>query len=525
MPELTAAVAVSVAVLALLPVLVVARFALVTLADALYSHFFTQLGTIPEPPLPFLRRVTVGHGLMRHFLTSNSVDAAAQFNEWRAVHGSMFIVRSLFGAPQVFCMSVEAVRRVTLQKPLLYRKTEQMRVMTAGFVGRKGIFLAEGSEHTAIRRAVSPALHHEALKVVEGVFREEGRRFCTRLSEAGKELDVYTEAGAATFRVIALACFGEGSMSEEQLSDMREAYLASLIEAPERLMRRVMLQTFFGFLNPDWFDNNKQEKRYFQNMIYKLCETAQNASKSPESYKRASVESKTASVKAVPRSRLLSLMIDEDTKFSVTHTQMVETVMSFMAAGQATTAMSVSWTLYLLCKHPDWQRRLRAELDSKWTEHNSQEELDGLPVMHRIIKESLRLYPPGHTLGRTLSKPDVLDGVELPKGTTIRLPILAMHRDEVAWGADASEFRPDRFLPEQEAKRPTLLWCPFLFGPRGCIGQRFAMLEMKTFIAHVISQLEVFVDESRDPPPQVFGSLGHPRNMRLYVRPRTVPPI
>eukprot|EP00177_Eucheuma_denticulatum_P005659 GFKZ01010302.1.p1 GENE.GFKZ01010302.1~~GFKZ01010302.1.p1 ORF type:complete len:121 (+),score=15.24 GFKZ01010302.1:176-538(+) len=114
-----------------------------------------------------------------------------------------------------------------------------------------------------------------------------------------------------------------------------------------------------------------------------------------------------------------------------------------------------------------------------------------------------------------------LSGYELRKGTVLRLPVLAIQRDPAIWGPDAEEFNPDRFLRAEEVARLRMYWCGFSFGPRNCIGQRFALLEMKAFIAQLVKRKEIYVKPS-DPEPTCRGAFMTPINMKVYFRDRKV---
>lgn len=218
---------------------------------------------------------------------------------------------------------------------------------------------------------------------------------------------------------------------------------------------------------------------------------------------------------------LLELMIDEQTKESISLEEMVGTVLSFLAAGQATTSIAVCWVLYLLAKEQEWQMRVYEEL-KQWKEADGLDALDRLPILHRVMKETLRLYPPSCFVERSSCKDVEIDGFKIPSGMTVRIPITAVQRNEDIWGPDRHEFNPDRFLDEETVERTKMYWCVFLFGSRGCIGQRFAMLEIKAFVAQVVNRVEVYIKPTEDPAPTSHGPFATPEGLKLYFRDRTI---
>jgi cytochrome P450 len=176
-----------------------------------------------------------------------------------------------------------------------------------------------------------------------------------------------------------------------------------------------------------------------------------------------------------------------------------------MFAGSDTTSLAVTWTLLLLAKHPPIQDRLRAELCSLSRPDNlgdeavlaHYQELAAAPFLDKVCRESMRIVPPVHSSLRVATQDDVLpeskggEGVHILKGTFVHIPIEAMNLDREIWGKDGWAFVPDRWdnLPEAVKSLPGLYANTLTFsaGPRSCIGQRFSLIEMKTFLYVLIT--------------------------------------
>jgi cytochrome P450 len=178
---------------------------------------------------------------------------------------------------------------------------------------------------------------------------------------------------------------------------------------------------------------------------------------------------------------LLSMLLsarDEETGEGLSDRELRDQILTFIVAGHETTAVALSWTIALLCRHPEVQERLRAEVaDVLGGRIPAAEDLPGLASARRVVEESLRLYPPVYAVARDAAAEDEIGGYRIPARSTVILSPYVTHRHPAFW-PDAEAFDPDRFLPERSDERPRFAWFPFLGGPHQCIGEEFAMLEM-----------------------------------------------
>ncbi|XP_074566270.1 cytochrome P450 714B3-like [Curcuma longa] len=186
-------------------------------------------------------------------------------------------------------------------------------------------------------------------------------------------------------------------------------------------------------------------------------------------------------------------------------------------AGHETTAVAASWCLMLLALHPEWQARARAEAVEVCGGGRSPDAnaLQKMKILTMVIQETLRLYPPGAFVAREALRDVDLTGLRVPAGVNIYVPVTVLHHDSSIWGPDPHRFDPDRFARSSSSSttaagcRPPHTYLPFGAGPRTCLGQNFAMAELKV----VLSLLLLRFDFDLSP------AYCHSPCMRLIVEP------
>ena len=176
-------------------------------------------------------------------------------------------------------------------------------------------------------------------------------------------------------------------------------------------------------------------------------------------------------------------------------------LLTFAAAGHETTAKALTWTLYLLARAPEWQDQVAEEvIRVAGTGPIEARHLDDLEITRRVLKESMRLYPPAPVLGRMATRQVDIGGHQFRPGTMLVIPIWAIHRHRALWD-DPDRFDPDRFLPAREETMQRSQYMPFGFGPRICIGMAFAMMEAVILLATFVRAMRFGWDGRLAPEP------------------------
>ena len=160
-------------------------------------------------------------------------------------------------------------------------------------------------------------------------------------------------------------------------------------------------------------------------------------------------------------------------------------LMTMLLAGHDTTALSLTYTWYLLAQHPEIERRVHDEIDDVLGgEPPTADDVRDLDLTERVIQEAMRLYPPVYTIFREPSEDVRLGGYDVPEGSLVMLPQWGVHRDP-RWYDDPETFDPDRWTNDRASDRPNYAYFPFGGGPRHCIGKHLSMLEAQMILATV----------------------------------------
>jgi cytochrome P450 len=341
------------------------------------------------------------------------------------------------------------------------RKFEKGRVLKANKrLFGKGLLTSEGDFWLRQRRLAQPAFHRARINT----YAEAMVQYAERLVETwknGEQRDIHVEMMGLTLQIVGKTLFGVEVTGEVQ--EVGHA-LEALMELNSDF-RRLMLV-------PGWMPtltNIRAELaiRRLDKIIYKIIRE-----------RRASGED---------RGDLLSMLLraqDEDGSH-MTDTQLRDEALTIFLAGHETTAVTLSWTWWLLAQHPEVEAKLHAELDLVLNGRTPT--LDDLPSLRytdRVITESMRLYPPAWGMARVAVEDTEIAGYKIRKGSGVTVSQWAVHRDP-RWFDAPLEFRPERWEGDLAKRLPRFAYFPFGGGPRQCIGNTFALMETALVLATI----------------------------------------
>eukprot|EP00058_Branchiostoma_floridae_P027882 XP_002613373.1 hypothetical protein BRAFLDRAFT_68359 [Branchiostoma floridae] len=215
----------------------------------------------------------------------------------------------------------------------------------------------------------------------------------------------------------------------------------------------------------------------------------------------------------------LKYLQDEDGN-GLTDAEIRDEVDTFMFEGHDTTASGLAWTLYCLARHPGHQEKCRREAQEV-LQGGTEVTWDLLPSLKYItmcVKEAMRMFSPVPMIFRQLESPLTFpDGRTLPEGARVVIGINTLHHNSHVW-ENHMEYDPLRFSPENSKDRHPYAFIPFAAGPRNCIGQHFAMNELKTAVALILQRFSLTTDDTLTEPIPVPKIIMRARKPGLFLK-------
>ncbi len=376
-------------------------------------------------------------------------------------------------------MDPAALQRVLLERPSRYPKAEAVKNVLGPVIG-ESLFLAEGHNWLWQKRAASPVFSRKNISALGPVMTASARRLVERLGNAGTSVvDMHAEFTAATFEVINDVMFtGEGAIDRTVAERAIDIYVSG--------SAKTSILDVVGV--PGWIP--RLDRALPAREVRKLKAAADEAIRRRRESSR-------------PRGNdlhdLLAAAEDPKSGRRMNPAELRDNLLTFVVAGHETTALALSWALYLLAFDQPWQDRLREEIHSVLEGPIADaDDLDCLPCTSRVLKEALRLYPPAGLLLRTALDEDELGGREVRPGDNILVPVYALHRNHCLWESPDA-FLPDRFAEPNDIDR--FQYLPFGGGPRSCIGANFAVQEAGILLASLLANFRFSLVEGRQPEP------------------------
>jgi cytochrome P450 len=404
--------------------------------------------------------------------------------------------RHLFNRDRVLVTSPKALGEVLVTKSYDFVKPDFIQTGIGRILGI-GVLFAEGDEHKKQRKALTPAFSFRHIKqlypifwtksveMTEGIISEslKTEKTSSELSSA-PSIEIGEWASRATLDIIGVAGLGQDFNSiADPNTDLNRVYRA--IFQPSRAGQILGLLQFFI---PPFIIQNLPIKR--NDDVHAASRVARETSMHLiEEKKRA-----LAANKELPPD-IISIALESG---GFTDLNLVDNMMTFLAAGHETTASALTWALYLMCKNPGTQEKLRDEVRQHIPDPSNRnvtnEILDNMPYLHAVCNETLRLYSPVPLTLRDTAVPTTIVGQYIPRGTKVILCPWAVNYSKELWGEDAEEFRPERWMAPGQANAggasSNYAFLTFLHGPRSCIGERFARAELMALLGAFVGKFE-----------------------------------
>ncbi|TAJ74525.1 MAG: cytochrome P450 [Phenylobacterium sp.] len=439
----------------------------------------------PEAPLPYF------HALWK--LLDNPIEA------WpRAVYEEPFYQRGDERQTFLYAADPAMLKDILLDKVEAFPKDWMFDRVTKPALG-EGLLTAQGEHWRWQRRAAAPGFRPDNVAAMTSAMVQAAEAALARWRDRGEgaRLDIATEMTGITFQVILDTMLSGGEGIDVPVAAQK---ITDYLETLGKITPADLLQW------PTW-TRVALAPRGHRAMVYLKAMVDRMVA-------RRRVEAQ--------RDDLVDLLMraqDPETGRRMNDVLLRDNLLTFIGAGHETTALALTWSLYLLGRDPGTAARVRAEIarvagDASLTH----QQVEQLTFTRQVIQEAMRLYPSLPLMSRMCAEDTEAGGHPVRKGTFVFIPIYALHRHRRLW-RDPDAFDPDRFAPDESAGRHRFAYLPFGGGPRVCIGQTFALIEAVAILATLVRGATLEPDPGHRIRPVMRVSMrpqgGMPMTLRL----------
>ncbi|NWG16976.1 MAG: cytochrome P450 [Chloroflexi bacterium] len=399
--------------------------------------------------------------------------------------------RSVLGALEVFQQQLGSIFQITLPgfKPVMLAGPEAARFVLVSSrddlrwrsegdpvtaLLRHGVLVTDGEQHDTLRRAMTPSLHKNMMnRYVETMWRATDQVMQTWVD--GEQRDMLVE-----MRRIALLILTETLFKVDFAPELNRLW--------QPILKAIQ------YISPGWWviwpgvprPGYGRVLRQLDDYLFQIIRA-----------RRAAVGEADDLLGGL----IMTPGMDDDL--------IRDQLLTMLIAGHDTSTALLSWSLYLLGKHPEAMQRAVEEARAlPFPEPPSLEQITGLHYLDQVIHEALRMYPPIH-LGARIAAQDLdFQGYIIPAGTRVMYSIYLTHRMKAHWNEPA-RFNPERFTPENNRQRAPYTYLPFGGGPRNCIGALFGQVESKIVLARILQQYSLML--AQQPVHAHMGATLEPR--------------
>ncbi|KAH7699044.1 cytochrome P450 3A24-like protein [Aphelenchoides avenae] len=360
---------------------------------------------------------------------------------------------------------------------------------------RNMLTVKRGDDWRRVRNVITPAFTTGKMRHLVPLLEESATRLCSLIDrhiKDDREIPLKEIMGRISLDMIARCGFAVdiGSFDEGEespfITHTKEIFKIPIAKALMVFSTPFISDTLESFFGIDLMANAATD--FFRNILERLYDERRADPQARDKYRDLFQQ-------------LVNAMEDEDheqttedgisheeiRQHTVKHVSKMEVLaQSFilLIAGYETTGTTLHFALYFLAKLPEIQQKALEEIEQvvRDSEHITYEHITNMPYLSQVICETLRICPPALQTNRICNHPITIKGIPFERGTMFTVPIYAMHHDPELY-PEPEKFDPDRFLPEEKARRDPLTYMPFGYGPRNCVGMRLAEFEMRITLA------------------------------------------
>ncbi|XP_055540139.1 cytochrome P450 4d8-like [Wyeomyia smithii] len=435
------------------------------------------------------------------------------------IHGEDIAILAAFNELVLDLSSSKNVEKVLLAKSIRKSFAYDFFVPWLG----TGLLISTGEKWFQRRKIITPTFHFKMLENFLEVFNSEADILVTKLKRhAGKdEFDIYDYI---TLYALDSICATSMGVQVHAQDDPHNEYATAVKQMSTFILRRVfsVLRSFpsLFFLYP-YAREQKQVISKLHNFTNSVIGPRRQILEQEKADNKVAFDVHEEDMYSKRKLTFLDLLLNVTVEGKpLSREDIREEVDTFMFEGHDTTTSGISFTMWHLAKYQDIQQRVYEEIirvlgKDKTAGQLTNMQIQELEYLDMVVKESLRLMPPVPFIGRTLVEDMEMNGIIIPAGTTISIKIYNIHRNPKIW-PNPEKFEPERFSKSNESTRGPYDYIPFSAGSRNCIGQRYAMMELKVTLIKLLANYKILPGESM-------------ANMKvksdLVLRPDTVIPI
>ncbi|XP_046749213.1 cytochrome P450 4C1-like [Diprion similis] len=356
-----------------------------------------------------------------------------------------------------------------------------------------GLITSSGDKWHRQRRLLTPTFHFNILEEYSVVMFEKAEilKQCIESelkNRPNEPIDMFTLITRCALDIICESAMGININAQ---TDDNAEYTTTLHDITCETVERV----FRPWIHNNWIYYKLRRGREFKSNLDTAHRFTERVITTKKLTRKSHQENNATEFEKPKRRAFLDHLLNAcaHEKTPITDNELRDEVDTFLFAGHDTTAAAISWALFCIGNNPDVEEKIHEEhlrVFGDSLEAATLQQINELKYLERVMKETMRLFPPVPSVGRIITEDMDIAGYKIPIGTNITIDMYQIHRDPKHW-PNPEKFDPDRFLPENSHGRHPYAYVPFSAGPRNCIGQRFSMLEQKIVLTAVLKQWRI----------------------------------
>ena len=422
-------------------------------------------------------------------------------NDAIETYGPTYITRIISGKKLIMTIDPEVIQHILQKNHRNYRKSDIQTVSLGKYIGN-GLLTSNGAYWLQQRRLIQPGFHKSKMEGLVQTMKSELDAFIVDLKgriKTNNRIEVTDAMMELTLRIVSKSLFSTG-ISTDEITDLGKSFTAL-----QRYIVKEIRQPIFN---------------WYRKMSGASARALKLADETKEIMRRIIEERQKNPAEADDLLDMLIKSTYQDTGEKMNATQLLDESLILFTAGHETTANALGWCLYELSQCDNSiTSEIREEYKRIASEGINMSTLMGAKYSNMVLSETMRLYPPAWVLDRVALEDDRIKNVSINKGDLVAMYVYGTHRDQNLW-EHPETFDPDRFGSDRKKDHHAYAYYPFGGGPRLCIGNHFAMLEMQMALGELLRHFDITLDETVEVVPQPLLTLRPKNGIKMFFEER-----